>query len=207
MASEKPDSFQCGPFEVARNPNVSQLVEKLNRLREAVDACRIQPGVGYNVNRSSGGTTLTIKSESVSSPAVEDHPFKLQVRKKDDAYEFKVGPGTVQNNSNQPDNINTWAALDDVPARIYLEAKISELEITSLTFKSQKSDVELKRTEIESGKQTFARITIGLYVPNSTGGTDYRVIQNVTTDIATPLFAFNGYPALLLTQELLNAAE
>lgn len=207
MASEKPDSFQCGPFEVARNPNVSQLVEKLNRLREAVDACRIQPGVGYIVNRSSGGTTLAIKSDSSSSAAVKDHPFKLQVRKKDDDYEFKVGPGTVQNNSNQPDNINTWAALDDVPARIYLEAKISELEITSLTFKSQKSDSELKRTEIESGKQTFARITIGLYVPNSTGGTDYKVIQNVTTDIATPLFAFNGYPALLLTQELLNAAE
>jgi len=207
MASEKPDSFQCGPFEVASNPNVSQLVEKLNRLREAVDACRIQPGVGYNVNRSSGGTTLTIKSDSSSNAAVQDHPFKLQVRKKEDAYEFKVGAGTVQNNSTQPDNINTWAAIDDVPARIYLEAKISELEITSLTFKSQNSDLELKRTEIESGKQTFARITIGLYVPTSTGGTDYRVIQNVTTDIPTPLFAFSGYPALLLTQELLNAVE
>jgi hypothetical protein len=42
VPNEKPDSFQCGPFEVARNPDVRQFVEKLNRLREAVDACRVQ---------------------------------------------------------------------------------------------------------------------------------------------------------------------
>jgi len=205
MPSEKPDSFQCGPFEVASNPNVSQFVEKLNRLREAVDACRIQPGVGYNVSRSSGGTTLTIKSESVSSPAEEDHPFKLQVRKKEDAYEFKVGPGTVQNNGIQPDNISTWVGFNSAPARIYLEAKISDLEITELTFKAKNSDEELKRTEIESGEQSAARITIGLYVPSSPGGTDFRVIQNVKTDIMTPLFAFNGYPSIQLTQEYVGA--
>jgi hypothetical protein len=202
MASDKPDSFQCGPFEVARNPNVSQFVEKLNRLREAIDQCRIQPGVGYNVNRSSGGTTLTIKTESASTPAVQDHPFKLQVRKKEDAYEFKVGPGTVLFNANQPDNINTWVGFDSAPARIYLEAKISELNITELTFKAKNSDEEFPRTEISSGEQTFARITIGLYVPTSTGGTDFRVIQNVRTEILAPLFAFNGYPAIELTQEL-----
>ena len=202
MASDKPDSFQCGPFEVASNPNVSQFVEKLNRLREAVDACRIQPGVGYNVSRSSGGTTLTIKSESVSSPAVEDHPFKLQVRKKEDAYEFKVGPGTVLFNTKQPDNINAWVGFDSAPARIYLEAEISDLNITALTLKYKNSDEEFMRTEISSGEQTFARITIGLYVPTSTGGTDYRIIQNVRTEILAPLFSFNGYPAIELTQEL-----
>jgi hypothetical protein len=202
MPSEKPDSFQCGPFSVAKNPDIVQFVEKLNRMREMVDSCRIQPGIGYTFTRSSGGTTLTIKSGS--SVSVENHSFKLDVRQASSGYEFKVGPGTVQNNEIAPDNIDTWVAFATAPARIYLEAEITELEITSLTFLAQDSDAELLRTEISSGEQTFARITIGLYVPTTTGGTDYRVIQNVRTDIMTPLFAFNGYPALQLTQEVVN---
>lgn len=203
MPSEKPDSFQCGPFSVAKNPDIVQFVEKLNRLREMVDTCRIQPGIGYTFTRSSGGTTLTIKNGSGVS-AVADHSFKLDVRKTSTAYEFKVGPGTVQNNEIQPDNIDTWVEFATAPARIYLEAEIVGLEITSLTFLAQDSDAELLRTEVSSGEQTFARITIGLYVPTSTGGTDYRVVQNVRTDIMTPLFAYNGYPALQLTQEVVN---
>jgi len=203
MPSEKPDSYQCGPFSVARNPDVTQFVEKLNRLREMVDSCRIQPGKGYTFNRSSAGTTLSIHSGKGLQLDTE-YSFKLEVRKKDSGYEFKVGPGTVQNNEIAPDNIDTWVEFANAPARIYLEAEITELEITSLTFLAQDSDAELLRTEISSGEQTFARITIGLYVPTTSGETDYRVIQNVRTDIMTPLFAFNGYPALQLTQEVVN---
>lgn len=168
-----------------------------------VDSCRIQPGKGYTFSRSSAGTTLSINNGGGIQLAV-DHPFKLDVRKTITAYEFKVGPGTVENNLIEPDNIETWVSFPTAPARIYLEAEIVGLEITSLTFLAQNSDAELLRTEVSSGEQTFARITIGLYVPSTTGGTDYRVVQNVRTDIRTPLFAYNGYPALQLTQEVVN---
>ena len=87
MASDKPDSFQCGAFEVAKNPNVSQFVEKLNRLREAVDQCRLQPGVGYTLNRSSGGTTLSIQAGSAIQSVSPVNPFALSIRKKDKKYQ------------------------------------------------------------------------------------------------------------------------
>jgi hypothetical protein len=206
MSYEKPDSFQCGAFSVAKNPDVTQFVDKLNRLREMVDSCRIQQGTGYTFTRSSGGTTLSIKTASEAS-SVAAHPFKLDVRTTTTAYEFKVGPGTVQNNAIQPNNINAWVGFTPVPARIYLEAVISDLEITSMTFKAQAAATALTRTAVTSGAQSFARITIGLYQATTSGGTDYRVVQNVKTDIMTPLFAFNGYPAIQLTQEVVNAYE
>lgn len=203
MPSEKPDSFQCGPFSVAKNPDIVQFVEKLNRLREMVDSCRIQPGIGYTFTRSSGGTTLSIKTGSGAS-SVADHSFKLDVRTTTTAYEFKVGPGTVQNNAIQPSNINTWVGFTAVPARVYLEAEISDLEVSSMMFKAQGAGSSLARTVVTAGEQTHARITIGLYAATTSGGTDYRVVQNVRTDIMTPLFAYNGYPALQLTQEVVN---
>jgi hypothetical protein len=207
MASNTPDSFQCGPFEVTRSPDVRQFVEKLNRLREAVDAYRIQPGVGYTLNRSPGGTVLSIRQDGGSAAATYEHPFKLSVRKKDNQYQFFALQGTVGNNQKKVDNIEKWVDFNpnQPSARIFLEATITDLAIDKLTLKTQASDAELARTEIKAGKQSVARISIGLYVPTQADKKDYRIIQNVTTNIMTPLFCYSGYPALSLTQEFLNA--
>jgi hypothetical protein len=207
MASEKPDSFQCGPFEVSRNPDVRQFVDKLNKLREAVDQCRIQPGVGYTVNRSSGGTTLGIRSGSGGVSIALQHPFKVQVRKINNKYQFFVAQGLVGNNEKKVENIDKWVDFDanQPSARIFLEATITDLTIDKLTLKTQAANAELARTVVEDGKQKLARISIGLYVPTEPTKTDYRVIQNVTTDIMTPLFCYSGYPALAMTQEFVNA--
>lgn len=207
MAGEKPDSFQCGPFEVSRNPDVRQFVDKLNKLREAVDQCRVQPGVGYTVNRSSGGTTLAIKSGRGGVAAPLQHPFKLQVRKNNNKYQYFVAQGAVRNNDKKVGNIEQWVDFDtnQPSARIFLEATITDLAIDNLTLKTQAASAELARTVVEGGKQKLARISIGLYVPTEPGKTDYRVVQNVTTDIMTPLFCYSGYPAISLTQEFVNA--
>lgn len=200
MPSEKPDSFNCGPFEIARNPNVSQFVEKLNRLREAVDQCRIQDGVGYTINRSSGGTTLTIR-QSGGSTEQKEHPFKLKVRsKKKDEYEFWVTLGQIDGGEVKISNIEEWVSFK-APARIYIEAKIDDMSVSSAELKTQETNKTIKRTEINSGKQAYARITIGFYAPATPGKKDYQIVQNVTTDIMTPIFCYNGYPALVLTQE------
>jgi hypothetical protein len=203
MASDRPDSFQCGSFEVATNPDVRQFVDKLNKMREAIDACRIQPGLGYLVNRSSGGTTLTIRN-SGGSPFILEHPFKLSVKQKDKKYQFYALNGTVGSGNVKPDNIEKWVDFKP-PARIYLEAKISDLAITDITIKTQDNDSTLERTVVNGGKQTYARISLGSYIPATEGQKDYHIIQNVTTNILSPLFCYSGYPALALTQEFINA--
>jgi len=199
MAGDKPDSFQCGPFEVARNPNVSQFVEKLNRLREAIDQCRIQPGVGYKLTRSSGGTSLTISPGSGSSVAEDLYPFKIKTRQKDNKYQFFVVQGSVGNNETLVSNQDKWVDFE-APARIYLEATISDLKITSCLLKAIAPDQPVELVSISGGKQTKARITIGLYVdPSNTK--NFQIVQNVRTNILTVTICSDGYPAIFLLQD------
>lgn len=199
MASEKPDSFQCGPFEVAQNPNVTQFVEKLNRLREAVDQCRIQPGVGYTLTRSSGGTSLTIKTGS-GAPGAEDlYPFKIKIRQKDKKYQFYISSGYVGSNLVIVKNQESWVEFEP-PSTIYLEAKIVDLKITELEFKTKKYSQALEPVEINE-KQTASRIIIGFYY-DPDGEKNYQLIQNVKTNILVKLKCSDGYPALIMTQEM-----
>ena len=197
MASDKSDSFQCGPFEVASNPSVTQFADKLNRLREALDQCRIQPGVGYTLARSSGGTSLTIKTSSGSSAAEDLHPFKIKVRKKDNKYEFFVIQGTIANNEKIVTNQEEWVKFN-APARIYLEATITNGAISTATLKTQTPDKELELVTIASGAQTQARITIGLYL-DPDGEKIFKIIQNVRANIKTNVVCSDGYPALLMS--------
>jgi len=198
MAGDKPDSFQCGPFEVARNPSVSQFVEKLNRLREAVDQCRIQPGVGYTINRSPGGTSLSIKTSSEATATTDKRPFALSIRKKGEKYEFYVATGII-NNGPRVDNLEKWVAFSSsAPAIIYLEARLTDLQITSATIKTKNQDGLLKAVEISGGKQVYARIAIGFY---SGSGETFNVVQNVLTNINFRNVCFDGFPAVTLGQE------
>jgi hypothetical protein len=199
MAGEKPDSFQCGAFEVSKNPNVLQFVEKLNRLREAIDQCRLQPGVGYTLNRSSGGTTLSIKTSSgIAEPAVK-RPFALSIRKKDKKYEFYVTTGSV-NIPVKIENLEKWVKIDSsVPAVIYLEVQINSLVVESATIKSNAQNYLIKTIEMGGGKQTFARMVIGFYV--SGGNNSFYVVQNVVTNIKLTNVCYDGYPALALSPE------
>ena len=197
MASEKPDSFQCGPFEVASNPSVTQFADKLNRLREAVDQCRLQPGVGYTLNRSSGGTTLTIKTGSGSSVAEDVYPFKIKIRQKDKKYQFFVVQGSVGDNAVLVSNQEKWVDLKP-PARIYLEVKLSDSKITNCLLKTSKPDEILELVSIEEGKQTKSRISIGLYL-DPEGKKSYQIVQNVKTNISTNGVCSDGYPVILLT--------
>lgn len=94
MSFSQPDSFQIGSFEVRKNPSPQELAEKLNRLREAVEQLRIQPGPGYLVNRSRGGTTLQITSRPTVSQT-ETCPFDVSLQADGANYKIKVEPGTL----------------------------------------------------------------------------------------------------------------
>lgn len=97
MAFDQPDSFQIGTFEVRRNPSPQELAEKLNRLREAVDQIRIQPGPGYLINRTRGGTTLQILSRpgGSSGGGGDVCPFDVSLQADGANYKIKVEPGTL----------------------------------------------------------------------------------------------------------------
>ena len=205
MASDTPDSFQCGPFEVTRRPDASAFAEKLNRLREAVDSCRLQPGKGYDVSRSSNGTVLSIKTGNQSVSNVMLFPFQLTVRanpsKGAEHYEFYAVTGTVGDGTLKIKNIEAW--VDFVaPARIYLEAAIKDLEIKTLEIKTQEISKPFARTEIKDGAQAFSRIALGIYHKKQDTDKTYQLVQNVKTDILPCLFAYNGFPAIILSQEL-----
>jgi len=197
MASDKSDSFQCGPFEVASNPSVTQFADKLNRLREALDQCRIQPGVGYTLARSSGGTSLTIKTGSGSSAAEDLYPFKIKIRKKDTKYQFFVIQGTIASNEKIVTNQEEWVDFE-APARIYLEATITDGAISTATLKTQPPGQVLELVSIQGGAQTQARITIGQYL-DPEGAKNFQIIQNVRANISTKVVCSDGYPALLMS--------
>lgn len=95
MAFDQADSFQIGSFEVRQNPSPQELADKLNRLREAVDQLRIQPGPGYLVNRSRGGTTLQILRGSGNASIAETCPFDVSIQADGANYLIKVEPGTL----------------------------------------------------------------------------------------------------------------
>jgi hypothetical protein len=200
MANDKPDSFQCGPFVRVSNPDAGVFAEKLNKLREAVDQCRIQPGVGYTLTRSSGGTSLTIKTGSGSTAAEDLYPFKIKVRKKDTKYQFFVTLGFVGDNSIIASNIEKWVDFTP-PATIYLEAKIADLKVTALEFKAQQYLYILEPVTIFE-TQIASRIAIGVYY-NPLGNENYTLIQQVKTNLALKLVCSDGYPVLLMTQVLL----
>lgn len=194
MANEKPDSFQCGPFEVARNPNVSQFVEKLNRLREAVDQCRLQPGVGYTLNRSSGGTTLSIRGQG-GSVAIDPHPFKIYARKKDNQWEAKIQKESELYVPSKRDisGLDEWTRIGNKEVcQIYLDAKISDLKIQSAKIDFSGESKSLVDPAEGEGPQTATRIPLGSI------GKDGTITQNVKTHVRTNLGCLDGFAYLLI---------
>jgi hypothetical protein len=195
MPSEKPDSFQCGPFEVASNPNVSQFVEKLNRLREAVDACRIQPGVGYTLNRSSGGTTLSISTGQGGVVAIDPYPFKIYARKKNNQWEAKIQKESELYAPSKRDisGLDEWTRIGDKEVcQIYLEAKISNLNIQSAKIDFSGESQSLVDPSEGQGVQTATRIPLGSIARDGT------ITQSVKTHVRTNLGCLNGFAYLLI---------
>lgn len=205
MPNEKPDSFQCGPFEAVRNPDIKQFVEKLNKLREEVDKNRIVDGAGYTFSRSTGGTSLTIKTQSATVANSTEHPFTIRVRLMDKQHQFWIAEGMISNSEVKISNAQEWVNFKP-PAAFFLEAEISDMKINKLTFKSQPFYQALDRVTIASGEQSRARISIGHYTPMTPNKEDYRIVQNVRSNLLAPIFCYQGYPALVFTQEWAQAA-
>lgn len=195
MASDKPDSFQCGAFEVAKNPNVSQFVEKLNRLREAVDQCRLQPGVGYTLNRSSGGTSLTISTGQGGVVAPDIHPFKIFARMKDNKMQAKIQKESELYDPVKKDitGLDEWNSIGNSEiCQIYLEAKISDHKIQSAKIDFSGSSKSLVDPSDGQSAQTATRIPLGSITKKGV------ITQSVKTHLRTNLGCLNGFAYLLI---------
>lgn len=94
MASIEADSFQIGAFAVSKNASARELADKLNRLREAVEQCRLQPGVGYTLNRGPRGTTLAIQAAGGGAAVPDPHPWQVSVETRENRRHFRVLAGS-----------------------------------------------------------------------------------------------------------------
>jgi hypothetical protein len=195
MPNLKADSFQCGPFEVLRNPSATQFAEKLNRLREAIDSCRIMPGVGYTFNRSSGGTTLSIKNPPKSgSGATLLFPFKITLKiDKNIVYYFVTLESYLywtDGESKRVAGIGAWNSLgskDDNKKYIYLEAKYNA---NTANFIS---------ASILSGKD--APVLVGNGVARcviATISKTQQITQNVRSHLIAVNACWNGNPSIVI---------
>ena len=205
MPNEKPDSFQCGPFEVARNPDVRTFVEKLNRLREAVDQCRIQPGVGYTVNRATNGTVLSIKTGAGGgSPPPEPHPFKVDWVKDGETYAFTVERESYLFPHGRVADAGTkiGTLIEDLTEPVHVTLRVGidiEFEggdpVTSTELVAKKESERLPLVEPESGGQQPHHNVILATV--ATSGT---VVQAARSNLALAWTSWAGYSALIAVQ-------
>jgi hypothetical protein len=203
VPNEKPDSFQCGTFEVSRNPDVRQFVEKLNRLREAVDACRVQPGVGYTVNRSSGGTVLSIKAGGAGSPVPPDpYPFQVEWFKEDDEFCFRIQEdsrlfpsGKIVSQAGETIRTGIREVTEDI--LILLRVKVTiDFEgsdpVQSTELLARRLSVFAGRVEPASGgAQTHASAVLATVTPQN------GLVQNVRTHLSMDWTNYAGYSALI----------
>lgn len=191
MPNEKPDSFQIGTFEVARNPDVRQFVEKLNRLREAVDQCRLQDGVGYTVSRSTNGTTLSIKTGTSGGATGEiDHPFKVTTRTLNGQKQIRV---LKESFLTWPDGgVKEIADLDKwIQAKngdtVFLETRFS----AGYQFTSAK--ILVTAQNLASFEDGAARIRVGSLTQSG------ALVQNVRFHVQAVNACRNGSPAIVFS--------
>lgn len=202
MPSEKPDSFQCGPFEVARNPDVRTFVEKLNRLREAVDSCRLQPGVGYTLTRSPGGTTLSIKAGGGGGTAQEEpYPWKVTMGSDEDGLYYTVEPQSFlfvygRDNFLEPSNFREKVRIAPRPLDVRYHAVLQ----VQIDPESGATGAELKAYPVSEYP--------GLVVPQDSPQTQSNtilatittagsVVQAVRGNLQEALVNVGGYPAFI----------
>lgn len=206
MAFEQSDSFKCGPFVVLKNPNIVQFVEKLNQIRQAIDQCRIMPGIGYTVTRSTGGTTLSIKTPTGATQAAERHPFKIYLEKRKTPesslpeYMIKIEKNSfVYESKLFSDQLDIWLKLGSQkydPLPIFLEATIKNMEITEWKIDTSGQKTTIFDPADGSSEQTAARIPLGYIVNRTTG--ESQIVQNIRStlriiDICVGGFAYKYF--------------
>lgn len=191
MPSEKPDSFQVGAFEVVRNPDVRQFADKLNRLREAVDQCRLQDGVGYTVSRSSGGTVLSIKTGTGGGvPETTPHPFQVSVRLRNGRPEVRVLRESLLvwtgGESREVSGLGEWLPAEE-RAGIWLEAKVRD------GYEFLSARIAVSTETLQSFGQDAVRVRLAVL------GEANAVVQNVRFNLQALNACRNGQPGVVFS--------
>lgn len=194
MAFTQPDSFNIGPFEVRKNPSPAELAEKLNRLREAVDQIRIQPGPGYLVNRGRGGTTLQILPKTAVQ-SVASHPFQVVSSVVSSTQRFFVEPLSYLNGGAVTiSGLGTVTTFTSFPSHVVLEATVaSNASVTSAAIVqfATSTTVNLCEPADGAGVQTKSRVIVATVT--TTG-----VVQSIRENVQTETGCLNGFAVITL---------
>lgn len=197
------DSHGIGEFAVARNPDVRLFVEKLNRLREAVDSVRLQPGVGYTLSRSANGTVLSI-SKGGGGVAAPEPPFPWQVTQTTIAGRIhfivqaeSLLDGDYVDGLGVPQDTGLVSLEPGTAVYVYVRLLInSSLAVVSKELKSS-LEPPASILPIGNGPQEEANIVLATL---ASGG----IVQAVRTHLQTVLVNSAGYPALVPVQTYIS---
>lgn len=199
MASTEADSFQIGAFTVAKNASARELADKLNRLREAVDQCRLQPGVGYTLNRSPGGTTLCIKAGGAGGAAVPDpHPWQVFVVTENRRRYFRVTTGSVLDGVSV-ENLGGLVAIEDnTPGSVHCVLQVplnASLQPGTAAVVAVPQTEYLGSVEPENERQTKCNKIL------ATLQADGVLVQAVRRNMALVLANNGGFAAKIALEE------
>ena len=155
-----------------------------------MDACRIQSGVGYTVNRSSGGTTLSINAGSAPAVPEQIFPFKVIISSQNNNIQASCLQGFVDGKPLISENLKKPVITIKDSSIIFIEAIISNFSVSSISLKSQSiQEGKFESYEFEGENQTKSKIIIASYY-------NKQLIQGIKTNLATKLVNYNGYPAV-----------
>lgn len=195
MASTEADSFQIGAFTVAKNASARELADKLNRLREAVDQCRLQPGVGYTLNRGPGGTTLSIHAGGGGGAVLPDpYPFRVELRSDSSGLYFYVEPQSYLDG----ELLQNAGSLIPLGVKTITEVWLCVLQLPVNGFQPGVARLQAyKESDFPgavvpaNGRQTQANLILASLSPN------LQLVQNVRKNLTTLLANNGGFPAFL----------
>ena len=201
MPYTQADSFQVGPFQVTANPSARELAEKLNRLREAVESCRLQPGVGYTINRTTGGTTLVMKAGTGGGGTLPDpYPWQVQLLVENGEFFFRVEPASTL------DGITVRNLGEKIPlqtreiSRVYhcvLQVTLDQnLNATDATIKAMTSQDYPGVVFPENARQTQINRILASVSPSGT------LVQDVRKNMVLLLANNGGFAAKMAVEQV-----
>jgi hypothetical protein len=174
---------------------------KLNNIVKGLKSAFIQPGIGYTMTRTNGGTTLNVKPGKGGSGGGEtfNHPFKVFIRKNPDVpNQFQAGVyyySDLMLSARPNDNLAITGLLDasrstgwsDVYLydiiHIQLLLAYNESNVSAITASIQSEGLSASATpwttgsiieENEDERQTLARYPLASIVSDGNGGLEVR---------------------------------
>lgn len=138
---------------------------KLNNIVKGLKSAFIQPGIGYTMTRTNGGTTLNVKPGKGGSGGGEafNHPFKVFIRENPDVpNQFQAGVyyySDLMLSARPDDNLAITGLLDAARVNGWFNVALGDLIWIELTFTYEGSTLSEVDATIDAGTELDPSLT------------------------------------------------